>query len=219
MQISATSQGSRYGNYGTKNKRNISEGFDKVLKKKQEANVDTKEFLSKLTSSELYEVQKENHLANNINVQALSREGAENLFLQPVDAHKMVDLNDDGVVEVGEAKMFIFPPPNAPEDVKEAWDETSKDMTSEERMHIECKFIAKQIEKNSYKKPDGTWGVHKPGDAGWVNIFGDSKDSIISLCNEIIDRIDNPLESLTTEQKKEDEYAKNALKKFITLIG
>lgn len=219
MPISATSQINRYRNCETKNKANLSEGFEKILKKKQAENMDAKSFLSKLTSSELSEVQKENHLANDINIRALSKEGAENLFLMPVDQNKAVDLNNDGIVEVGEARMGIFPPPNAPESVKEAWTEASKNMSSDDMIHMQTKFLAVQIEKNAYKKSDGTWGIHDSGDAGWVNIFGDSKDSIISLCNEIIYRIDNPLESLTSEQKKEDEYAKNILKRFITLIG
>jgi hypothetical protein len=219
MQISTISNVDKYGNYGIANTTNVSETFDEILKKKDESNMDTKEFLNKLTTSELYEIQKSNHLANRINVQALSEEGAENLFLSPVDQYKTVDLNNDGIVEVGAAKMMIFPPPNSPESVKQAWKETSKNMTGEQKMSVEINFLAKQIEKNAYMKPDGTWGVHEPGDKGWVNIFGNSDNSIISLCNEIIDRLNNPLEGQTSEQSKKGEYAKNILNNFISLIG
>lgn len=218
MRISPVTKVTNNKDYETMSGSNVSETFAEILKKKQESNTDAKEFLSKLDSKELYELQKVNHLANNINVQALSEEGAENLFLSPIDQYKTVDLNNDGIVEVGAAKMVIFPPPNAPENVKAAWKETSKTMTPEQKMRIQFQFVVEQIQKNTYMKPDGTWGTHNPNDAGWVNIFGKSEASIIGLCNDIISRIDNPLESQTSEQTKKSAVVKSNLLKFINLI-
>lgn len=218
MQISSITKAANYNNYETINGSNVSETFAEILNKKRESNTDAKDFLTKLDSKELYELQKSNHLADKINVQTLSEEGAENLFLAPIDQNKTVDLNNDGIVEIGAAKMVIFPPPNASENVKAAWKETCKAMTPEQKKAIEFQFIVEQIEKNTYMKSDGTWGVHYPNDGGWVNIFGSSDAAMIDLCNEIISRIDNPLESQTPEQTKKYQDVKSNLLKFIEKI-
>jgi hypothetical protein len=219
MQVSIISNANsnKYSNIATSSGIET-ETFDDILKKKQDSQMGAKEFLNKLTPNELYQVQKINHLADRINVQGLSQEGAENLFLAPVDQYKTVDLNNDGIVEIGAAKMMIFPPPNSPESVKQAWKEASKNMTGEQKISIETNFLAKQIEKNAYRKPDGTWGIHEPGDAGWVNIYGNSEDSIVNLCKEIIYRLENPLETPSSEKVKKNEYEKSVFNKFISLI-
>jgi hypothetical protein len=63
--------------------------------------------------NELTLLQKANSLADTINVQGLTEEGATNLLSQPDNSDK-VDLNNYRLVEVGIAKLMIFPPVNAP---------------------------------------------------------------------------------------------------------
>lgn len=218
MQITTISQKSSYDTYRTANGQDISSAFTQILEKKQETNMGTRKFLSSLTVSELYEVQKANHLAGNINIQTLSKEGAENLFLMPVDKYKTVDLNNDGVVEVGTGKTFVFPPTNSPESVKDAWKKASKDMSFKERMLLEGHFLGMQLERNAYQSQDGTWGNYNPGEDGWTDIFGNSEESIINLCHKLIYRIDNPLQPPTSEQTKHDEYMKGVLEDFINQI-
>jgi|GEM_PF-1776072 len=200
------------------NERPYNNDFAEILKEKGRSQLSAKDFLLSLTSDELYIIQKANGLASQINANNLSDEGAENLFLRPLGEDKIVDLNNDGIEEIGEAKMVFFPPPNAPDSVKKAWTEGTSGLSSEERMNIFFKFIAKQVESNYYIDANGNAVKRKPGEAGWKNIFGNTEESYISLFNSIIERIDNPLGSRDYKQIKEDELAKKVLLDVISLI-
>jgi hypothetical protein len=192
--------------------------FTEILKEKEKSKMSTKDFLTSLTSDELYTIQKANGLASQIRVNNLSDEGAENLFLRPLGDDKIVDLNNDGVEEIGEARMVFFPPPNAPDSVKEAFKEGTKGLSSEERMKMFFKIIAKQVESNYSIDANGNAIKHKLGEAGWKNTFGNTEDSYISLFKSIIKRIDNPLAARDSKQIKEDELAKNVFTNVISLI-
>lgn len=102
-------------------------GYAAILAKAYEGNAleDPKAFLQSLDCEELELVRKNHCLANTINTQALSREGAYNLLLP--DGYT-VDLNRDDIEEIGAAKTIHFPPRNAPEEFKAAWFEATKDM-------------------------------------------------------------------------------------------
>jgi hypothetical protein len=73
-----------------------------------------------MSIEDLMLLQKANSLAEPINVSAYSKEGAVNLLSQP-DKSDKVDLNNDGIVEIGAAKTIIFPLVNAPNGVTLAW--------------------------------------------------------------------------------------------------
>ena len=45
----------------------------------------------------------------------------------------MVDLNNDGLVEVGEGKTIHFPPVNAPASVKAAWQKATAELSESEK--------------------------------------------------------------------------------------
>lgn len=106
------------------NRRKLSQqdltDFGHILNKASSTTKAPKNFLKSLSQAELAVVQKAHSLANTININQLSTEGAANLLTQP-DPDFRVDLNNDGLVEIGEAKTFSFPPPNAPNHVKEGW--------------------------------------------------------------------------------------------------
>ncbi len=95
-----------------------------------------KETLQSMSADELSLIQKANCLAHSIKVDELSNEGAINLLQQP-DGSEYVDLNNDGLVEVGEGKRIIYPPVNAPEFVKEAWDQATASMNEADKMFME----------------------------------------------------------------------------------
>jgi hypothetical protein len=84
-----------------------------------------RQFLATLTSQELEAVRQNHCLAESINTAGLSEEGAENLLLPEGYS---VDLNHDGVDEVGAARSVHFPPRDAPAAVKEAWFQATADM-------------------------------------------------------------------------------------------
>lgn len=95
-----------------------------------------KQALSELTKAEMTLLQQATSLADPIQVNTLSNEGATNLLAQP-DRSGMVDLNNDGIVEVGKAQTISFPPVNAPDHVKSAWDTATEGMAEADRLILE----------------------------------------------------------------------------------
>lgn len=77
-----------------------------------------RQFLGSLSTQELEAVRQNHCLADPIDTGSLSEEGAENLLLPEGYS---VDLNHDGIDEVGAARTFSFPPKDAPAEFKEAW--------------------------------------------------------------------------------------------------
>ena len=94
----------------------------------QENNLSAKEVLNTMSKSELQLLQTATSLAAPINVNSLSKEGAMNLLAQP-DKTGLVDLNNDGIVEVGAGRRVMFPPVNAPAHVKDAWDKSTEGLS------------------------------------------------------------------------------------------
>ncbi|MFT7413826.1 MAG: hypothetical protein ACI9FO_000481 [Methylophagaceae bacterium] len=114
-------------------------GFASLLKEAQEQqgnNISAKEVLNNMSKSELQLLQTATSLAAPINVKSLSKEGAMNLLAQP-DNTGRVDLNNDGIVEVGAARNMVFPPVNAPAYVKDAWDKSTKSMSYFDKATLE----------------------------------------------------------------------------------
>jgi hypothetical protein len=126
--------------------------------------VSAKQVLSELSVDELSLVQKSVGLVDPINVALLSDEAAINLLAQP-DTTGMVDLNNDGIVEVGAARMIVFPPVNAPESVQLAWDDATEGMSEKDKMimqlHMHTSVYGVHIDGVSDTKvpsPDIQWG-------------------------------------------------------------
>jgi len=94
-----------------------------ILKKAldNQAFADPKAFLKSLSTEELQTLQFTHGAADPINPDSLSQEGALNLLLPPGDAR--MDIDGDGIVEVGTARTGVFPPGNAPASVEAAWNE------------------------------------------------------------------------------------------------
>lgn len=115
-----------------------------------------KQVLKGMSQEELTLVQRASSLADPINVSGLSKEGATNLLAQP-DYSDHVDLDNDGIVEVGKARTVTFPPVNAPQHVKDAWDEATEGMSEFDKatvglnMHFQIYGI--EIEGVPQKEP------------------------------------------------------------------
>lgn len=102
----------------------------------QDKKTPAKEILSSLSDDELSILQKATGLVDPIEVDALSEEGATNLLSQP-DRSEMVDLNNDGLIEVGMARVITFPPVNAPAHIKSAWENATKHMSEQDKMTMQ----------------------------------------------------------------------------------
>ena len=75
-------------------------GFAAILSRAAGQQKPATQFFAALSQDELKLVQKAHSLARPIQISALSQEGAQNLLSQP-DGSDLVDLNNDGLVEVG----------------------------------------------------------------------------------------------------------------------
>lgn len=137
-----------------------------------EENVSAKQVLSELSPEELNLLQKATSLAEPIRVDSLSNEGAVNLLAQP-DKTGMVDLNNDGIVEVGIGKMITFPPVNAPASVFKAWEKATENMSEGDKLtmqlHMHTAVYGVQIEGQPSKpslSPEDQWST-----AGWQKLL------------------------------------------------
>lgn len=96
-------------------------------------------FVKTLTSEELQAIQTTQSLAREIDPSSLSAEGAFNLLLPRNMAQ---DLDGDGKFMVGLAETVVFPPGNAPQSVRDAWDKTTSSMDFELKMHLQISLYA-----------------------------------------------------------------------------
>ena len=134
-------------------------------------------FVRSLSTTELDALQHIHCLAEPIIPQGLSKEGALNLLYSP-DQSK--DINNDGLSDVGLAKMWKYPPPNAPEAVKKAWKEATAGLSDMEAALKMGPFMPMGLPgepgwKNMYAEPDFSYSkqvvdylksmeIHKPND-------------------------------------------------------
>ncbi len=109
--------------------------------------------------------------ATQIDISQLSKEEALNFILPQSEK---VDLDNDGLVAgAGGGKTFMFPPPNAPESVKDAWADVTDGMSESEIFLMSGKFAMQFMLANIRVDDDGNVTRIEPGDAGWRNIFAE----------------------------------------------
>jgi hypothetical protein len=85
-----------------------------------------------------------------------------------------VDLNNDGLVaNANGAKGFMFPPPNAPQSVKDAWGEATNGMSDSDIFLMSGKFKMQMLSANIHVDENGRVSRTEPGDPGWRNIFAE----------------------------------------------
>ena len=113
----------------------------------------------------------ENLAAPNKIIIALSQETIHNLSASRMKKQKSTGLNNDGVIEIGLVQSFVFPPLNAPEIVKKAWDKSTVDLTDQENALAKAAFLELQLKVNTYIMPDGTVKIISPGKSEYRNVF------------------------------------------------
>jgi hypothetical protein len=125
-----------------------------------------------MSIEDLMLLQKANSLAEPINVSAYSKEGAVNLLSQP-DKSDKVDLNNDGIVEIGAAKTIIFPLVNAPNGVTLAWGKATERIGEGDKMIIEMSIHMAifGLNINGVMNKPAVDPVKQWGEAGIENLF------------------------------------------------
>jgi len=117
------------------------EGFEDIYNKAKANNVgisNAKEFLNSLTKEELSTLQNYTRLADEVNVDNLSDEGAYNLLLHHYEKY---DFNNDGIIEDGIAKTSGMIPQSLGNDEKKALVETFNSMDFKDVMTASILFI------------------------------------------------------------------------------
>ena len=99
-------------------------------------------FLASLDTQSLALLQQAASLAAPVNASALTEEGAENLLLAPTEA---VDLNGDGMIQVGAALTSSFPPVNASPALRAAWEKTASGMDERDALTLSFKLSGVSI--------------------------------------------------------------------------
>ncbi|RDE24328.1 hypothetical protein DV711_01690 [Motiliproteus coralliicola] len=135
---------------------------------KLSADQTAKQVLAGLSAADMQLLQRATSLADPIHIESLSDEGAINLLAQP-DKTGMVDLNNDGVVEIGKAKTLAYPPLNAPVGVHEAWERATANLSEADVMMLQFHMAtANGIELGTHlPKPSGLSPEQEWSTAGW----------------------------------------------------
>lgn len=95
---------------------------------------DPQKFLLSLSMQEMEALRINHGLADTIHVGGLSSEGASNLLLP---RGYSLDLNNDGLEEIGAARTMSFPPRDAPAEFVGKWREIAADMDpGDEMMYV-----------------------------------------------------------------------------------
>lgn len=108
--------------------------FEVIFNKAQDADIklsNAKEFLHSLSTAELTTLQKYSGLADKIDINSLSNEGAYNLLMHD---NQQFDFNNDGTAEVGAAKRMLAVPLNMPQDVKDAYISAMNSLSDKDKM-------------------------------------------------------------------------------------
>jgi hypothetical protein len=176
--------------------RNISDdeiiAFQEILSNAESAD-NAKDFLKSLSHQDLELVKKANSYGVTLNyshIDGMSEEGARNMLVQP-DYRFSVDYNNDGIVEHGQARTFQFPPPNAPEEVKDAWDKTMASLPDKERLMASSVFMVKSLTANIHSNGNGTSvTISHPGDDDYINISSTDKSDWKTLLREVSEYLD-----------------------------
>ncbi len=122
------------------------DSFEKIYTEAKEQNIglaDAKAFLYSLNKEELSTLQHYTNLADGINIDDISDEGAFNLL---VDRNEKYDFNNDGIVEDGKAQSISLIPQSLDNTTKKALVETYNAMDSKDIMMISMMMLPLEID-------------------------------------------------------------------------
>lgn len=149
----------------------VRQGFGKIVRDAYANNgyVNSKQHVEGLSKDELRILQQIHGLADPIQADGLSEEGALNLLIAPSAG---VDLNRDGITTVGRANKLEFPDSTTPPDVREAWEAVTANLSPADLGDRVLMIKGELTLNNTYANPDGTFAYRvEPGDPRWVNTF------------------------------------------------
>ncbi|MGD9949205.1 MAG: hypothetical protein AB7U29_12100 [Desulfobulbus sp.] len=162
--------------------------------KEQAANAtNAKAFLLSLSTDDRVLVKEANSYGRTLRdseIYSMTEEGARNMIVTQ-DERAYIDFNNDGIVDKGIGKTFSFPPPNAPEEVKDAWEQTIASLPAEERLMASSIFMLESIQANVKADAQGNaTGIFFPGEDGYTNIFPTTSEGWQNFLDKTDDYLD-----------------------------
>lgn len=144
------------------------------------------DYIRSLSPDDIEVLRRVHSLAEPSGVRNTNVEGAVNLLLPP---QNHTDLNNNGLVSTGAAVGFVFPPPNAPQSVKDAWEETTKNMSSDERLLASAHFLTASVSANIKFDSDGqAIGIYDHTDPEYTNIYGTTEGEWETLLSQLLEQ-------------------------------
>ncbi|MBU3947794.1 MAG: hypothetical protein KJ826_06185 [Proteobacteria bacterium] len=158
--------------------------FREILSSYESSGMNADEFLKSLSGEERNLVKLANSYGSNLTdnvIDSFSEEGAINM-LREQDYRFAIDLNGDDIVEHGAGRTFVFPPPNTPDTVMDAWDTYSRSLTGAEESLFSALFLP--IDVPGY--PDATtirgYNISQqgfpPNEEGWLDLLDKIYDTL-----------------------------------------
>lgn len=148
-------------------------------------------YVHALPAEDQHVLRRVHSLAELSGVRETDTEGALNLLLPP-SGH--VDINNDAVVKTGASAGFVFPPPNSPQSVKDAWENISQDMSFEEKMMAELQFMTRSIGANLKLNGDGVpVGIYDYTDPEYSNVFSTTEAGWQTMLGDMIEEYEKAL--------------------------
>jgi hypothetical protein len=156
----------------------VRQKFEQItVERSQTKGVTDKQFLNSLNKDQLETLRTFHGLAFDIQTSQLSDEGAHNLVSETNDLR---DLNGDGNISIGQANMFIFPPPGAPSEVYEAFSKLS----SEDQQSVYQAAASKQGMHELAQQNSRVSVI--PGRPNTNNIFSGSNSSYDRITDDLL---------------------------------
>lgn len=194
------------------------DSFKNILTRAAAANGSEKPkvFLNSLSDGELDLLSRVHHGHDDAKVDpdTLSFEGAYNLLRAPGEAE---DLNNDAILRIGKALTSGFPPPNASQPAKDAWEATTAGMNFKEKVLLEAQFRSLNITKNMVCEKHGDQmrlvEVIQPGDPRYVNIFAEEGFSYQEATRKLLEG-----NEVSNNSREEYEKMKRNLNAFMTQL-
>lgn len=157
-----------------------------------------KDFLSGLSRDDLAVVQHVQWLAEEIDVESLTVEGAVNLLLPPA---AQVDLNHDGLTRSGAAFGIKFPDSRTPAAVVTAWEEATAGMDFGELAVAQLQIKLPLLTANMQLDENGSVvNVYEPGDPEWTNPMDAEEFSYVQLAKDRVSYTEFMKNKMSPEQ-------------------
>ena len=201
-------QSQRSGRYAAvTSPEELKQGFGKVLSRAHAEGgyIQPKEFLKRLAAEELEAVQNAHWLADPIDVDSLTEEGALNLLLPGA---AQVDANGDGLTQTGVAYGIKFPDSNTPASVVEAWEVATAGMDLRERMIYELQMKLPLLTANMHVDENGVYSHHyEPGDPEFRNPMAEAGYSYVQATQNQLDYLEFMKSRISTaEYDRQTEF-------------